>query len=390
MHDSWAWTMRLDIMPRSGIADLRLHPGRAPSWLVRRMLPMADAVCQFIVDEFGTEELLRRIADPVYFQALSNVLGYDWDSSGSTTVTCGVLKSVLSLETHGIMAVGGKGRASRDAPAQLRALEDYGMDGARLAGLSRSVAKVDSAAVQDGYQLYHHVFFVDCDENWAVVQQGMDTESGDARRYHWLSDGIESLIDEPHAGIISGERKEQALDMTAGTSEGCRRATVDLVKEGPRRVKRMYEDICAYGRTTLLDWTDDTAKNGRSRIVAYRVMPGRMNWRAVRHLYEVSPDGYEDVLFAEGMGAATVRGLALIAEVIYGEPPSWSDPVRMTFAFGGKDGVPFPVDRRAYDEAISFMEQAISDAKIGRREKLIALRRLRRFAPPLVTHETSS
>ena len=160
-------------MKRAGVAQLKLHPGRAPHWLVKRMMPMASALCEFIADEFGTLNLLARLADPVYFQALSNVLGYDWDSSGSTTVTCGVLKSVLNFEKHGMIGVGGKGLASRRVPEKLRALEDYGLDGAALANTSKSVAKVDNAAVQDGYQLYQHVFFVDTEENWTVVQQGM-------------------------------------------------------------------------------------------------------------------------------------------------------------------------------------------------------------------------
>ena len=202
-------------MKRSGVADLKLHPGRAPHWLVKRMMPMASALCEFIVDEYGTTELLKRLADPIYFQALSNVLGFDWDSSGSTTVTCGVLASVLNLETHGVVGLGGKGTASTRTPEQLRALEDYGLDGGRLADVSRLVAKVDNAAIQDGYQLYQHVFFVDTDENWTVVQQGMNGESGDARRYHWCSNQVTNFVEEPHSGIVSGEIAKSCLLYTS-------------------------------------------------------------------------------------------------------------------------------------------------------------------------------
>ena len=369
-------------MKRAGVADLKLHPGKAPHWLVKRMMPMASALCEFIVDEFGTLELLRRLSDPVYFQALSNVLGYDWDSSGSTTVTCGVLKSVLSWEKHNMVGIGGKGLASRKVPDQLRALEDFGLDGYGLSEISKAVAKVDSAAVQDGYQLYQHVFFVDPQENWTVVQQGMDSSSNDARRYHWISEEVDSFIDEPHTGMVSGKVKKTTLDLTSRYSEDCRKTTLDIVKENPRKVKKLFEDVKAYGESTLIPWIEGSSPE--ISVPSYKVIPNRMDWNAVRKAYEVQPIGYEDMLFIEGMRPATVRGLSLISEMIYGSAPSWSDPVRMTFAFGGKDGVPYPVPRQDYDEAIKFMEQALNDAKLGRRDRVIALRRLRKYAPPVL------
>ncbi|MFW9918872.1 MAG: DUF763 domain-containing protein [Candidatus Thorarchaeota archaeon] len=374
-------------MKRGGVADLKLHPGKAPHWLVKRMKPMASALCEFIVDEYGTQELLSRLADPVYFQALSNVLGYDWDSSGSTTVTCGVLKSVLTWEQHNIVAAGGKGLASMKTPEQLRALEDYGLDGAGLAEISRNVAKVDNAAIQDGYSLYQHVFFVDNEENWTVVQQGMDSKTDDARRYHWTSEDIRSFINEPHSGMISGEIKQAALDMTAKESDECRKTSLDIVKEDPIRVRRMLEDIKAYGETTLIPWLE--GKEPVTTLPSYKVIPRRMDWNAVRKAYETQPADYEGLLFIEGIGPAAIRGLSLISEMVYGSAPSWSDPVRMTFAFGGKDGVPFPVPRKAYDEAIQFMETALQEAKLGRKDKVVGLRRLRKFAPPTL-HTTAS
>jgi hypothetical protein len=373
-------------MMRAGVADLKLHPGKAPHWLIQRMMPMAGAICEFIVDEYGTIELLRRLSDPVYFQALSNVLGYDWDSSGSTTVTCGVLKSVLSFEKHGLVAVGGKGLASLKTPEQLIALEDRGLDGKRLARTSRAVAKVDSAAIQAGYQLYHHVFFVDQDENWAVVQQGMDSKTGDARRYHWISEYVHSFVEEPHSGMISGQVKSMTLDMTSKKSDDCRSTSVDIVKDEPHRIRRLFENIQPHGETTLVPWLDDIEPV--VEIPSYKVVPKRMDWEAVRKAYEVQPSNYENLLMIEGIGPATVRGLALIAEMIFGSAPSWSDPVRMTFAFGGKDGVPFPVPRKEYDKAILFMEQTLNDARIGDRDRVVALKRLRRFAPPILRTRT--
>jgi hypothetical protein len=374
---------------RGGVADLRLHPGKAPHWLVKRMIPMAGSLCETIVDEFGSHELLRRLSDPVYFQALSNVLGYDWDSSGSTTVTCGVLRSALTLERHGIMGVGGKGAASLRVPERLRFLEDYGLDGAQLGETSRAVAKVDNAGVQDGYQLYQHVFFVDEDSNWTVVQQGMDASRGDARRYHWTSEHTKNYIDEPHTGLISGRVNRHTMDMTDRRSEECRRVSVDVVKEGARRVRRHFEDIKACGESTLLQWMDSSGVV--MQLPSYKVLPTRMDWNAVRRAYEAQPSGYEELLLMQGIGPATVRGLSLISEMIYGTPPSWSDPVRMCFAFGGKDGVPFPVPREAYDQAIAFLRQVLNDAKLGRRERIGGLKRLRQFAPPvLVTPEGSA
>jgi hypothetical protein len=346
------------------------------------MIPMASALCKFIVDEFGTSELLLRLSDPVWFQALSNVLGYDWDSSGSTTVTCGVLKSALSFETHDMVGIGGKGLASKKVSQQLRALEDYGLDGSSLVDISKAVAKVDNAGVQDGYQLYQHLFFVDSKENWTVVQQGMDHKNNDARRYHWTAKETKSYIDEPHTGLISGQVKDCTLDMTSKNSNACRKVSIDIVREDPARVRRYFEDIKSYGESTLIPWLDGDGPN--CTLPSYKVVPIRMNWNAVREAYETQPDNYEDVLLMDGLGPATIRGLSLIAEMIFGAPPSWSDPVRMCFAFGGKDGVPFPVPRKDYDKAIDFMEQVLNDAKIGRRDKVLGFKRLREFAPPIL------
>ncbi len=368
-------------MRRSGFADLRLHPGKAPHWLVKRMMPMASAICEFIVNEYGTLELLRRLADPVYFQALSNVLGYDWDSSGSTTVTCGVLASVLSFERHHMIAVGGKGLASLQTPSRLRALEDYGMDGAGLAKKSRMIAKIDNTAIQAGYQLYHHMFFVDENENWTVIQQGMDSETGDARRYHWTSEGLHSLIEEPHSGMISGRVKKFTLDLTSKHSEECRKTCTDIVRDSPS-IRHMFERLIPYGTTTLEPWIDNAGH--LVEVPTYKVIPKKMDWNALRRAYEIQPRDYEELIGINGIGPAVVRGLALVAEMIYGAETSWKDPVRMTFAFGGKDGVPFPVARKEYDEAIRFMEDTLNEAKMGRREKVIALQRLRRFSPPVL------
>jgi hypothetical protein len=345
------------------------------------MIPMAGALCKFIVDEYGTAELLRRLSDPVYFQALSNVLGYDWDSSGSTTVTCAVLKTALFMEEHGVVGVGGKGLAAIRVPEKLRALEDYGLDGAGFGDISKAVAKVDNAGIQDGYKLYQHVFFVDADSNWTVVQQGMNPDNSDARRYHWSSEETDSYIDAPHTGLISGRVNNHTMDMTSTDSQECRDVSVDIVKESPIRVKRHFHSIKAYGKSNLIPWLENEQD---VEIPSYKVVPSRMDWNAVRRAYETQPSDYEELLLMDGIGPATVRGLSLISEMIYGAPPAWADPVRMCFAFGGKDGVPFPVPREAYDEAIQFMEQTLNDAKMGRQDQVQGLKRLRNFAPPII------
>ena len=250
------------------------------------------------------------------------------------------------------------------------------------------MAKVDNAAIQDGYHLYHHVFFVDDKEKWTVVQQGIDYEKGDARRYHWTSEEVDSFIEEPHTGIISGEVNLATLDLTSKESEDCRKTTVDIVKEEPTRLKRMYENLRPYGQSSLEEWVDGTGHT--EELPSYKVLPQRMNWNAVRKAYEMQPVKFEDVLFLDGIGPGTIRALSLISEMIYGSAPSWSDPVRMTFALGGKDGVPFPVPREEYDEAIQFMKTALNEAKIGKKDKIYGLKRLRRFAPPILVGDSSA
>ena len=210
----------------------------------------------------------------------------------------------------------------------------------------------------------------------------MDHQSNDARRYHWLSEDIDSFIKEPHSGMISSEIRNAALDMTSKDSEDCRKTSVDIVKESPLKVRRLFEDIKSYGETTLLPWLEG---NGQPEVLpSYKVVPTRMDWNAVRRAYETQPQYYEGLLFMDGIGPATVRGLSLIAEMMFGTPPSWADPVRMCFAFGGKDGVPFPFPRKDYDKAIEFMELALNDAKMGRQDKVLGLKRLRKFAPPIL------
>jgi hypothetical protein len=374
-------------MQRTGVAKLPLHNGKAPKWLVVRMRKLAKEIVTIIVDEYGTGEFLRRLSDPFWFQALGCVLGYDWHSSGVTTVVTGVLKQAVIPEEHGVAVCGGKGKISRQTPLEIGQVgEKFGFSTNKIESLqyaSRISAKVDNVAIQAGYQLYHHAFFVDEDGRWAVIQQGMCPQDRTARRYHWLSENISNFVVEPHNAIVGDACRQIALDMTAKESEGCRKASVDLACEPPRKLMRLVMSIRPAYQKSLEDWLPETAQTAWTDYkIDVLSMPANINWKALQEVYELQPRNYEELLGFKGVGAATVRGLALIAELIYGEKPSWKDPVKYSFAYGGKDGVPYPVDRRAMDESIQILRRAVEDAKLGDREKLNALNRLRVFVPP--------
>ncbi len=373
-------------MQRTGIARLPLHYGKAPKWLVIRMRKLAKEIVTIIVDEYGSEDFLKRISDPFWFQALGCVLGYDWHSSGVTTVVTGVLKQAIAPEEHGIAVCGGKGKISLQTPLEIEnAGQKFGFAEAKIEALryaSKLSAKVDNTAIQAGYQLYHHTFFLSENEKWAVIQQGMCPQDRTARRYHWLSDNIQSFVDEPHKAIVGDVKREIALDMTARESENCRKTSVDIAKEPTKKIMHLIMSIRPAYQKSLQEWLSKTANTAWKE---YRIdvlsMPKNINWKILREIYEFQPRNYEELLGFKGVGPATVRGLALVAELIYGEKPSWKDPVKYSFAYGGKDGVPYPVDRKAMNESIKILNQAIQEAKVGEKEKLASLQRLRQFVP---------
>jgi hypothetical protein len=377
-------------MQRTGVARLPLHFGKAPRWLVVRMQKLAREIVTIIVDEYGTGDFLKRISDPFWFQALGCVLGYDWHSSGVTTVVTGALKRAIVPEEHGIAVCGGKGRISRQAPLEIeRVGEKFGFSNDKINALryaSKLSAKVDNVAVQVGYQLYHHAFFVAEDEKWAVIQQGMCPEDRTARRYHWLSDNIKNFVVEPHDAIVGNVKRDFALDMTAKESEGCRKTSVDIAKEPPKKSMRMLMSIRPAYQKSLQEWMPKTADTAwKNYPIDFLSMPRNINWKTLQEVYEFQPSNYEKLLGFKGVGPATVRGLALVAELIYGEKPSWKDPVKYSFAYGGKDGVPYPVNRKAMDESIQILKQAIEEAKVEDKEKMRSLQRLRQFVPDNIT-----
>lgn len=369
-------------MYKTGSMDLILHGGFVPFWLLKRMIGLAKEIFTVVVDEFGVEEVLTRLSDPLFFQACSNVLGFDWDSSGSTTVTCYVLKKVFNEVNLGIKVAGGKGEKSRKALEEIEIIGDeFNISTNKIEELkyaSRMTAKVDNTAIQAGYQIYHHTVFVSEKGNWTVVQQGLNLESKTARRYHWLSKTLRSFVEEPHSGIIGQKIHQQVLDMTSRKSRECRKICVDLVNESEEKLRKQYMVLLKPNQTFLLESVKPKINLQHPH---YKLLPENVNWKALKEAYEVKPKNFEEFLALPGIGPSTIRGLALVVELIYGAKPSWEDPLKFSFAFGGKDGVPFPVRRKAMDTAIKILREAVEEAKIGNREKLEALKRLKNFAP---------
>jgi hypothetical protein len=374
-------------LKRTGFAELPLHGGKAPQWLVERMIRLAREIVAIIVDEYGREIFLQRVSDPYWFQALGCVLGYDWHSSGVTTVVTGVLKTALKDEGFGVAICGGKGKASRETLSEIiKVGETFNLSTGKIESLqyaSKMSAKVDNTAIQAGYPLYHHAFFVTEDGKWAVIQQGMNVNDRTARRYHWLSDNVENFVVEPHKAIVGDVKRPIVLDMTAKESEECRKASVDIAKERTEKVARMFKMIRPACQRSLQEWIPHVpTKEWKDYVAEFLSMPFTINWKALKRAYETQPRNYEELLGVRGIGPSTVRGLALVAEIIYGDKPSWRDPVKYSFAYGGKDGVPYPVDRKAMDESISMLREAVEKARLGNRERLNMLQKLRRYVPP--------
>ncbi|HDN79328.1 MAG TPA: DUF763 domain-containing protein [Chloroflexi bacterium] len=357
---------------KTGTADLPLHYGKTPRWLFRRMALLAREISIVIITEFGTAELLRRLSDPYWFQAFGCVLGFDWHSSGLTTTTCGALKEGLRDlgDELGIFVAGGKGGTSRQTPYEILARgELLSVDPAQLVHASRMAAKVDNTALQDGFQIYHHTFIFDKDGNWCVIQQGMNTAIRYARRYHWLGEQVRDFVCEPHAAICC-DYVGEPLNMVAAESEEARRISTLLSHEKPDKLVRELERL------------QSLTLPRRHHILLQDIAPNRLKGIFLK-TYEQQPQDFAQLLGMEGVGPKTIRALSLIAELIYGAPVSYRDPVRFSFAHGGKDGHPYRVDRRQYDKSIEILEEAIRRAKLGDREKLKALASLQKHVANL-------
>jgi uncharacterized protein len=358
-------------MRRTGIAELPLHGGKAPPWLFQRMVKLGREIVRLIIEDNGPEEILSRISDPYWFQSLGCVLGFDWHSSGVTTTVCGALKEGIRgrEKEWGLVIAGGKGATSRKTPAEIVAAGErfsISHDAEELVYLSRLTAKIDNNAIQDGFQLYHHNFFFTLSSSWAVVQQGMNKRF--ARRYHWNSENVESLVCDPHTAICSDLELPLALNLVAAESAPAQTMITELSREQPEKLVRELRKL----QTLSLP--------SRHEVTARDVRPESIE-KILLKTYEAQANDFQTLLGMPGVGAKTLRALALIAEITYGTPASWKDPVKFSFAHGGKDGHPYPVDRKVYDESIDFLRHTLEKTRLEQTEKDQALKRLLRLFP---------
>ncbi len=354
---------------RRGVANLPLHYGKAPPWLFRRMVALSRAILELMVIEHGRRVVLERFSDPYWFQSLGCVLGFDWHSSGLTTTVCGAVKEALKDTGRelGIFMAGGKGKSALSTPEQItRIAEENSLEGETLIEVSKLTAKIDSVLLQDGYQIYHHTILFTREGEWAVVQQGMNERERYARRYHWLGEGGAPPVEEPHSGISAQKIHQKILlDLTSKDSRDSREALEELLAS-PRQLSKELEKI------RVLDMPE-----------RHYISPKDVNLKKLREtvdkLEENHVKSFEDILRIRGVGPKMMRALVLVSEIIYGSKPSFRDPARYTFAHGGKDGHPFPVQRDIYDTTLETLKRAIEKAKIGQGEKVEAIKRLSRI-----------
>jgi hypothetical protein len=352
-------------MQRSGIADLPLHGGSVPKWLAQRMTVLGTAIVENVIRHYGVSALMSRLADPFWFQALGSVMGMDWHSSGITTSVLGALKRGLNPRTHelGIYVCGGRGRHSRQTPAELLQYADgTGLNGDSLVRSSRLAARVDNNAIADGFQLYLHGFIVASSGEWTIVQQGMNGTTGMARRYHWHSAAVRNFTNEPHTGIV-GEHQGIIMNLVAASAVPSQQALLEVVRCHPETT------LTNIRRLTMPKHHDVRAENiDLKRLGAVLAVA-----------YEREFHDFASLLLLEKLGPRTLQSLALVAEVIHGTPTRFSDPARFSFALGGKDGHPFPVPLKTYDETIQVLRRSLEAAKVGNTERIDGLRRLDRF-----------
>ena len=361
-------------MKRSGVADLPLHGGRVPAWLAERMTRLGTAICEGVVYHYGAPELLSRLSDPFWFQALGCVMGMDWHSSGITTSVVGALKHGLNPRAHelGIYVCGGRGKHSRKTPDELHAVADRtGLNGDALARSSRLTAKIDNNAIADGFQLYLHSFFVGKDGQWTVVQQGMNDSTGLARRYHWHSATVRDFVSEPHTGIVGDTVIEaDIMNLVEHRAKAAQSALLEISHDHPERTLQQARKLVMPRHHDVRAENIDLNRLGAVLAVAYE-----------RDLRD-----FASLLLLENLGPRTLQSLALIAEVVHGTPTRFADPARFSFAHGGKDGHPFPVPLKTYDESLSVLRRSLDAAKVGRSERLDGFARLDRFIRDVEKH----
>ena len=386
-----------------GIATFTLDYGKCPRWLFEKMVKLGREMTEVLVDEYGPDEFVKRIADPVWFQSLGTVLAFDWNASGLTTILTAALKEAIKGQEKdlGIIICGGKGKTSRKTPDEITNWgQRLGLPEVSVKNLvynSRMSAKVDSSLVQDGFQIYHHAFFFSINRRpstdsgptaWTVVQQGMNSKNATARRYHWYSEKIEDLVCEPHSGIATQIKGGPTLNLTAKASAKTRDVSTELASAGYERLKRDFEILRKhsgeFSRMISLKEGDERLTLLELAGVEFEHHPvefedftkSKYLEKILNKLNEDQLRSYEELVATEGVGPKTVRALSLVSEVIYGAKPSYEDPARYSFAHGGKDATPYPVDRETYDQTIGILSNAVRKSKINPVEKDKVLRRL--------------
>jgi hypothetical protein len=381
-------------MIQRGIATFTLDYGKCPKWLFDRMVKLGREMIYVIAKEEGPDAFIKRIADPVWFQSLGTVLAFDWNASGLTTILTAALKDAIRDQEKelGIFICGGKGKTSRRTPDQIYDWSNkLGLTKEKSNALiynSKMAAKVDSSLVQDGFNIYHHAFFFTKNGAWTVVQQGMNTANVTARRYHWHSENVKDLVNEPHTGITTTARVKKPLNLTAEKSGETREMSKDFVNAGYVSLMKDIQLLRKYN-TPFSQMVD--LKRGEQRLKMANLENTEFSWHPVvlenfsksKYLEKIlwklcdeKPDSYEKLLATEGVGPKTVRALALTAEVIYGARPSYEDPARYSFAHGGKDATPYPVDQKTYDRTINTMQNYVRKMRINTLEKDKIYRRL--------------
>lgn len=353
-------------MKRSGYADLPLHGGRVPRWLAERMSLLGGAVIEAVVQNYGKSEVLTRLSDPFWFQALGSVMGMDWHSSGITTSVMGALKSSINpiSKDLGIYICGGRGKQSRKTPAELISIANKtGINGNELVRCSRLSAKIDNTAIQDGFQLYLHSFILTDEGEWAVVQQGMNGSNGMARRYHWHSASVKSFIDEPHSGVL-GHNLGQILNLVAHEAAPTQKGILNIAGENQNHLIPEIKKMLMPRHHNVTERDVDLKRLGT--VLALSQQQNISN--------------FEELLLLEGVGPRTLQSLTLVSEIIHGTPSRFSDPARFSFAHGGKDGHPFPVPAKIYDETIHILKTSVEKAKIGETDRQKALKSLSKIS----------
>lgn len=381
-------------MIKRGLATFTLDTGICPPWLFQRMVSLGRSMTEVLIDEYGPDEYIKRIADPVWFQSLGTVLAFDWNASGLTTILTAALKEAIRDREKdlGIFIAGGKGATSRKTPDQIT---DWGQrlnfsqDKTRsLVYSSKMSAKVDSSLVQDGYTLYHHAFFFSKNGSWTVVQQGMNTQNSTARRYHWYSDSFDSFVNEPHSGIASQVFRKKALNLVSKASFKNRKVSLELANSSyltlMKDIQILRRHESELSKTITLKTGDEQLTIASLAGIEFTHHPVEMEdfskskylEKILARITELKPQNYESLLEIQGVGGKTMRALSLVSEIIYGADPSYEDPARYSFAHGGKDATPYPVDRDTYDKTIQILQTAVRKAKISPVEKDKALRRI--------------